>query len=327
VINASRLFSATTGEGEASPLSHVLPADARRYVRASEERYDVIVSDNFHPARSGSGALYTVEHFTAVRERLKTSGLFCQWLPLHQLDLATLRSIIRSFLSVYPDGMAMLANNSLDTPVLGLVGRASGGSFDAERVRDRLADQALSRIAARVGIDDEFAVLGSFVAGPAALTHFAGDAPANTDDRPFVAYQAPRITYAPNSQPRDRLIELLREMPSTPVEAVAATSDLSWSRRLSAYWTARNRFIEVGHDVRPSTDAQQMLAQVQDPLLEVLNISPDFRPAYDPLLALGKALAQSDEIAARALLQALVKVQPDRPEASVALREIDEAKH
>ena len=53
----------------------------------ASERYDVIVSDNFHPARSGSAALYTVEHFAAVRERLRRGGVFCQWLPLHQLDM------------------------------------------------------------------------------------------------------------------------------------------------------------------------------------------------------------------------------------------------
>jgi len=56
-----------------------------------------------------------------VRERLAPGGLFCQWLPLHQLDLATLRSIVRTFVTAYPDGWAMLATNSLDTPVVGLV--------------------------------------------------------------------------------------------------------------------------------------------------------------------------------------------------------------
>ena len=65
-------------------------------------------------------ALYTVEHFAAVRERLAPGGLFCQWLPLHQLDLATLRSIVRSFLAAFPQGTALLASYSLDTPVLGL---------------------------------------------------------------------------------------------------------------------------------------------------------------------------------------------------------------
>ena len=53
--------------------------------------------------------------------------------------------------------------------------------------------------------DDDFALLGGFVAGPQALRRFAGSAPLNTDDRPVVVYSAPRITYAPDSMPRDRL--------------------------------------------------------------------------------------------------------------------------
>ena len=43
-----------------------------------------------------------VEHFEAVRRRLTPDGVFCQWLPVHQLDLQTLRSIVRSFVRVYP---------------------------------------------------------------------------------------------------------------------------------------------------------------------------------------------------------------------------------
>ena len=76
-----------TGALHESTTPRLLVADARRFVRTTTGRYDVIVSDNFHPARSGSASLYTVEHFTAVRERLAPGGLFCQWLPLHQLDL------------------------------------------------------------------------------------------------------------------------------------------------------------------------------------------------------------------------------------------------
>ena len=190
-----------------------MAADARRYVRASDRRYDVIVSDNFHPARSGSGALYTVEHFEAVRRRLDAGGVFCQWLPLHQLDLETLRSIVRSFLAVYPHGWAMLASNSLETPVLGLVARGDASRFDRRR-RSAIGWRGwrCRSALAGLGLEDELAVLGSFVAGPEALRRFAGDAAANTDDHPVVAYRAPRITYAPDSRPRDRLIALLREL-------------------------------------------------------------------------------------------------------------------
>ena len=53
-----------------------------------------------------------------------------------------------------------------------------------------------------------------------------------------------------------------------------------------------------------------MLAQVREPLLGVLRISPDFRPAYDPLLRMANALNERDPAAARALLADLARVQP-----------------
>jgi hypothetical protein len=70
-----------------------------------------------------------------VKKRLTAEGLFCQWLPLHQLDLPTLRSVVQAFLVAYPDGQAMLATNSLETPVIGLVGRAGSRPQDLPQLR------------------------------------------------------------------------------------------------------------------------------------------------------------------------------------------------
>ena len=320
VIAASSYFRA----GEPPPNFHVRAADARRYVRSATTLYDIVVADNFHPARSGSGALYTVEHFRAVQGRLAEGGLFCQWLPLHQLDLETLRSIVRSFLVVYPEATAMLASNSLSTPVLGLVGHAIGsGLLDAAAVRRRVAAAALPGGAAAYGVEDEFALLGSFVAGPAALSRWASLAPLNTDDHPWVAYRAPRITYAPDSTPDQRLLALLHAMKIVPQEVIAAPGDDA--SRLVAYWAARNRYLEVGQGVRPSAQVQDMLAQVREPLLDVLRTSPDFRPAYDPLLHMAGVLAQSDVGAARALLAELARLQPARPEAGQVLLKLSTA--
>jgi spermidine synthase len=326
VIAASAHFRRGFEENGPNPRLRLMVADARRFVRATQERYDLIVSDNFHPARSGSGSLYTVEHFAAVQNRLTAGGLFCQWLPLHQLDLDTLRSIVRAFITIYPHGWAMLATNSLDTPVLGLVARGDGGRrFDVAQTRERLTGVAMSRSPAEFGITDDLALLGSFIAGPRALARFAGNAPLNTDDHPVVAYRAPRITYAPDSLPRDRLIALLGEVEISPDELVAAPHDNTWASRLAAYWAARNRFIEAGRDVQPTSDVGRMLAQVREPLLSVLRISPDFRPAYDPLLRMATALGRSDVAAARALLIELQQAQPARPEAARALRDLSGA--
>jgi spermidine synthase len=322
VIEASAYFTRMLGGDAGNPRLRLMAADARRFLRATPDHYDVIVSDNFHPARSGSGSLYTLEYFKAAQDRLAPGGLFCQWLPLHQLDLDTLRSIVRSFIAVYPQGWAMLATNSLETPVIGLVSRKNGERLDAAQIRSRLAGAALPRTPAEFGIPDDLALLGGFVAGAESLARFAGDAPLNTDDHPVVAYRAPRITYVADSLPRDRLIALLAQSKIHPDELMIPFRDAVWRARLAAYWSARDRFIELGRNVQATSDVRRMLAQVRAPLISVLQISPEFRPAYDPLLRMAIALGGIDADAARGLLTELRRAQPSRPEAASILRSL-----
>jgi spermidine synthase len=68
-----------------------------------------------------------------------------------------------------------------------------------------------------------------------------------------------------------------------------------------------------------------MLEQVREPLLAVLRISPDFRPAYDPLVLMATHLARTNAADARALLMELAQTQPSRPEATLALNALNAA--
>ena len=89
VITSMGHFEKTTRNFAEKKNLHILNADARRYVITTEKKYDVVVADLFHPSRDGAGSLYTQEHFAAIRNLLSEKGLFCQWLPLYQLDLET----------------------------------------------------------------------------------------------------------------------------------------------------------------------------------------------------------------------------------------------
>jgi spermidine synthase len=140
-----------------------------------------------------------------------------------------------------------------------------------------------------------------------------------------VAYLAPRITYAPDSLPRDRLVSLLRTLSLDPREILSAPIEPAVTQRLAAYWAARNLFIESGRNVRPSSRVEEMLPQVREPLLAALRLSPDFRPAYDPLLAMARALAQGDVSRGRELLEELARVQPARGDAAAALASLGAA--
>lgn len=304
VITAAALFAKSPAAPVPRQPLRVVSADARRFVQASDAQYDVIVADLFHPARSGAGALYTVEQFAAVRARLAPGGVFCQWLALHQMDLDTLRSIVAAFVAVYPDAIAVLASNSLDTPVLGLVARPDDPAIDLAAVRARLAQSAGPSRQAAARLEDEFAVVGSVLAGPATLARFAQRSVANTDDRPVVMHQAPWATYAPPSTPRERLMQLLRELQPHAIELLRQPRDAE-ADRMQAYWAARRLYLEFGATVRPTADAGEMLQRVQKPLMGLLRQSPEFRPACEPLVAMADALRGSDPARAQAITTAL----------------------
>lgn len=176
-------------------------ADARRYVAADTGQHDVIIADLFHPALDGSGALYTVEHFQAVKRRLAPGGIFCQWLPLYQLDMPSLRAIIRGFLEIYPDGAAWLNHYSVRTPMLALMGTRDGGHLDIDALAARLHDPATAKAVRPLGFEAPIDLLGQYVGGPRALAAFAGEGPRNTDDYPFVTFDARRNVRALRAAP------------------------------------------------------------------------------------------------------------------------------
>lgn len=322
VVAAAGYFAPAARNSVDAGRANVIVADARRYVRASDKAYDLIVADLFHPARSGASALYSVDHFAAIKARLAPGGLFCQWLPLHQLDLETLRSIVASFMRVYPDATAVLATNSLSTPVLGLIARPDHPHFSRAAINaGLLADAGHDRrIALRLG--DEFALLGSFVADAASLRHFTGATSPNTDDRPSVMHSAPYLTYAPDSAPEQRLLALLHALDVRPAALLGTPEDQDardWQQRLANYWRARSQFIEAGVGIKSDPDPRVMLARVRVPLLAIAALSADFTPAYEPLLGMAAALARIDRAAALMLLAELVRVQPARVEAAQML--------
>jgi len=82
--------------------------DARHFLAATAERYDVIIGDVFHPDLAGVGSLLSVEQFTRVRARLADQGIYVQWLALNQFDPATLTIVLRSFREVFPEAQLFL---------------------------------------------------------------------------------------------------------------------------------------------------------------------------------------------------------------------------
>ena len=166
------------------PRTRVVLDDARNFLRATGERFDVVIADLFVPWQAGTGSLYTREHFEAVRAHLDPGGLFCQWLPLYQLSEAELRVIVATFLDVFPNAALFRGDFYGSFPIAALVG------FIGEAAKPEEIAEAARRLAA-AGVGDRWvadpAGVWSLYVGPLApVAEALADEPRNTDNWPVI---------------------------------------------------------------------------------------------------------------------------------------------
>jgi spermidine synthase len=304
----------------------LLASDARRFVGASQSDFDVIIADLFHPSRDGAGSLYTREHFAAIKQRLAPGGLFCQWLPLFQMDLATFKLIARTFLDRFPHVQVHLPHFSLQQPIIGLLGSEQPLRYGPEWLQNRVHSPALQQQLVALRLNSNLALFGGFIADRTNLANFVGAGSLNTDDRPLVTYQAPGFAYRQEQGHPERLVQLVEALVherGTLLDSSNVTlPQREFAERLSAYWAARDAYLRAGLGISPQQDLHAMLAKIREPLLDVVRISSDFMSAYLPLLTMAQALNQSDPQAARRLLLELDQAAPSRQEARRLLRQL-----
>ncbi len=321
VIEAVPYFEKVTGDISKYANLHIVNADARRYVNASESKYDVVIADLFHPARDGAASLYTLEHFNAIKNLLNEKGIFCQWLPLYQLDLATFKIITRTFMEAFPDGQAFLAHYSIDQPIIGLIGGNQKLRFPENCYRKWVRGRSFIRAMSGYGYDSVYSLLGTFMAGSETLKNFSNESPINTDENPVVLFQAPQFVYRTPEQPKERLLAIIKAFsPPDPEDVLAeeiTEEDFLARPRFIDYWSARDRFLEVGTLIERTSDPGQLYKAASEPLLEVVRKSIDFTSAYFPLVTIAYDLYPIDRDSSFDLLSKLEKANPMRPEARI----------
>jgi spermidine synthase len=276
----------------------------------------VVVADVYHPWVDGTASLYTREHFAAVHATLSKDGIFCQWLPLHQLDLPTLRIIVRTFMAEFPHSQAYLAQFSVRTPLIALVGMPSAKKYPANWLAHRVHDGRLMQHLEGVDLAGDAKLFGLLLGGEKELAQFAGTGPLNTDDWPIVAFESPRVAYVEGDAPGERLLSLIGMMHPAP-QAVLA--DATEQRHLADYWRARDRYLTLGVRTLQGQTIRDPIGELGPQLIDIVRISPDFDSAYGPVLAMAQQLAHSEPDAARRLLENLAQASPQRPEAQQLL--------
>jgi len=177
----------------ADPRVRIRTEDARSYVGATGDRFDVVVGDLAVPWQRGESALYTRDNFEAVRRVLAPDGLYCQWVPLYQLSEPEFDSIAASFLDVFPHTTLWRGDFNAGEAVVGLIGHTDPRGLDPA-----IADARSRVLAVRPDRSNPY------LSHPAGLwLYFVGpldpseprfrSAPRNLDESPWVELSSPRL--------------------------------------------------------------------------------------------------------------------------------------
>lgn len=121
------------------PRTELVYDDARHFIAATREKFDIITSDPIHPFVKGSAALYSKEYFELVKAHLNPGGVVTQWVPLYETDAPTVRSEIATFFEVFPYGTVWANNTNGQGYDLVLAGHLTPPSFDLARIEAQLA--------------------------------------------------------------------------------------------------------------------------------------------------------------------------------------------
>ena len=183
VLDAAPNFAGTFGAATDPGLEKRL-RDGRRELQRSDERYDLITLEPPPPSAAGVVNLYSSDFYQLAGSRLNGKGIVAQWLPLPTQNDEDTRSLVRSFIDVFP--YASLWSTELHETLL--VGSFQPIELDIARIAARFAQPQTSAALAAVGIASPAALIATWLTDRDGLIRFAGDAPAVTDDQPRTEY-------------------------------------------------------------------------------------------------------------------------------------------
>ncbi|HEV8541747.1 MAG TPA: fused MFS/spermidine synthase [Verrucomicrobiae bacterium] len=289
-------------------------ADGRRFVLTTTNSYDVIIGDLFHPAQDGTGFLYTREHFAAIRSRLAENGLFCQWLPVYQMDPGTIAIVMKTFLTVFPNAESWLLRFNIDTPVVGLIGWRAPPAFTPNWVEEKLgSSETLHEHLRRVGLADTVRLFGCRL-GSISSSATVQNARVNTDEKPVVIFLAPAITFRRrDDNPSPRLLALVRDFESPE----SGFKNPALRKRLASYTAARDLYLQG-----LSEEDQGRAVEAVSLYIQSARLSEDFTSGYAQALAIATSMAATKRDIAERILTELAEAQPKRPVAREILERL-----
>jgi spermidine synthase len=186
VLGAARTFERYNNHVLDHPKLKIVFNDGRNFLMTARERYDVITADPIHPWTQGSGYLYTAEYFQLASQHLSAGGVMCQWLPIYELSVPDLKSVVKTFSQSFKYTMTWLTQYDAE-----LIGSNRPLVFDESRLAQRLSNPAVAKDLNAVMMGTATDFLSFFIMATQGMTAFSRDGIVNTDDNLYLEFSTP----------------------------------------------------------------------------------------------------------------------------------------
>jgi spermidine synthase len=216
VVEASHFFDHVNHAPLTDPRVRLYEDDARHILLASEDTYDVIISEPPHPWVAGVANLFTREFYRIAERRLREGGIFAQWLQTYEITLDTYRSILATFRDAFPEVLILHPPGGSDTI---LVGSRAPLVLDLDDLDRRWQLESTRNDLARLGMMGSEYLLAALYLGPEAVRRIAEGGRINTDDNMYVEFRAARDMEGNVEETKAEMFTVLGSV-ETPLETM-----------------------------------------------------------------------------------------------------------
>jgi len=186
VTGAARTFARYNHQVLDDPKLKIVFNDGRNFLMTTTHKYDVITADPIHPWTQGSGYLYTAEYFKLAADHLLPGGVMCQWLPIYELSVDDLKSVVKTFSENFRYTLAWMTQYDAE-----IIGSNAPLVVDEEALERRIALPAVASDLAPVMMASAEEFLSYFLMGTEGMAAFGRGAVTNTDDNLYLEFSTP----------------------------------------------------------------------------------------------------------------------------------------
>lgn len=171
-----------------------LAIEDARFVMAAKlgGPFDIIISQPSHSWLSGVANLFTKDFFEIVSSNLTEKGVFSQWLNLYNMNTEVLKSILRTFYTVFPHGAVFTDVNDEE---LIMIGSNQPLKFNFQKLSAMAKSEVFRNKLQQIPYNNAYDLISQLTISRERVMEITEGAVLNTDENAYAEVRQSRLFY------------------------------------------------------------------------------------------------------------------------------------